>query len=279
MKFTKMHGIGNDYVYVNTMEETVTDPVSLSVAVSDRHKGIGSDGLILIGRDDDGMFTMDIYNADGSRGMMCGNGIRCVAKYLYDNGFVTGSEVSIRTASGVKEISMITEDGRMTKARVDMGAPTFEHGSVPYDPAFVRDGKLEVNGQEVPVVIVGMGNPHCVVFLDGTDVDTLDLAAIGPSFENHPAFPEKVNTEFINLIDRGTIRMRVWERGSGETMACGTGASSAAVASILKGFCDRGCVTVKLRGGDLEIAWDGSGNVFMTGPAETICTGDYLMNI
>ncbi|MBP1588403.1 MAG: diaminopimelate epimerase, partial [Clostridia bacterium] len=149
MKFTKMHGIGNDYVYVNTMEETVTDPVSLSVAVSDRHKGIGSDGLILIGRDDDGMFTMDIYNADGSRGMMCGNGIRCVAKYLYDNGFVTGSEVSIRTASGVKQISMITEDGRMTKARVDMGAPTFEHGSVPYDPAFVRDGKLEVNGQEV----------------------------------------------------------------------------------------------------------------------------------
>ena len=275
MKFTKMHGIGNDYIYVNTMEETVADPVSLAVAVSDRHKGIGSDGLILIGRDEDGLFTMDIYNADGSRGMMCGNGIRCVAKYLYDNHYVTGSEVSVKTASGIKKISMITEEGRMTKARVDMGIPVFEPAKVPYDPAFVKDGKIVADGREIPVVIVGMGNPHCVVFLEDEDVDGLDLAAIGPAFENHPAFPEKVNTEFVNIVGPGAVKMRVWERGSGETMACGTGASAAAVAAVLKGFCEEGETLVKLRGGDLEIFWDGSGSVFMTGPAETVCTGEY----
>lgn len=275
MKFTKMHGIGNDYIYVNTMEETVNDPSSLAVSVSDRRKGIGADGLILIGRDPDGLFTMDIYNADGSRGMMCGNGIRCVAKYLYDNHYVTADEVSIRTASGVKNIRIFADSGKMTKATVDMGPPLFRPGEVPYDTSFVNNGRITVNAAEIPVVIVGMGNPHCVVFLNDSDVDLLDIEAVGPLFEDHPAFPDKVNTEFLNIIDRKTIKMRVWERGSGETMACGTGASAAAVASILKGYCEPGTVTVKLRGGDLEIAWDGSGNVFMTGPAETVFTGEY----
>ena len=188
---------------------------------------------------------------------------------------MTADEVSIRTASGVNNIRIFADSGKMTKATVDMGPPLFGPGEVPYDTSFVKDGRITVNAAAIPVVIVGMGNPHCVVFLNDSDVDLLDIAAVGPLFEDHPAFPDKVNTEFLNIIDRKTIKMRVWERGSGETMACGTGASAAAVASILKGYCEPGTVTVKLRGGDLEIAWDGSGSVFMTGPAETVFTGEY----
>lgn len=280
MRFTKMEGIGNDYVYVCTLDQEVADPPALAVKVSDRHFGIGSDGLILLKPSDKADCMMDMYNADGSRGAMCGNGIRCVAKLAYDSGTVRKDRMTIETLSGIKTLDLTIEDGGVKQARVDMGRAEYEAERP------IRAG--EKNWLYVPV---SMGNPHAVVFLGkaagetgkdagrpfaaGLSLGTLDIETIGPWFERHPVFPDRVNTEFIEVIDERTLRMRVWERGSGETLACGTGACAAAVAGILTGRVKGPNVAVQLLGGDLRIEWDReSGHVFMTGPAETVYTGE-----
>ncbi len=274
MKFTKMHGIGNDYVYVDCLKETVDQPSELAKKVSDRHFGIGSDGLILIKASDAADFKMDMYNADGSRGEMCGNGIRCVAKYVYDKGLTNKTQLSIETAGGIKYLDLTVSDGKALLVKVDMGAPVLTAEKIPVtaDTDEVVGQPLGVGGKEYTVTCVSMGNPHCVVILD-EDVRKLDLEKTGPLFENHERFPNRINTEFINVLDERTIRMRVWERGSGETLACGTGACAAAVAAMLNGTKDE--VTVKLLGGDLQIRWDRAQNtVYMTGAAETVFEGE-----
>lgn len=274
MKFTKMHGIGNDYVYVNCFTETVEDPEKIAKFVSDRHFGIGSDGLILIRPSETADFEMDMYNSDGSRGAMCGNGIRCVAKYVYDYGLTDKTSIRVSTRSGIKQLELTVEDGKVSQVKVDMGAPILEASRIP-----VRSGQervisqpITVQGREFEMTCVSMGNPHCVVPVK--DVDGLDLEKIGPCFEHHTCFPDRVNTEFIRVIDRNTVQMRVWERGAGETWACGTGACAVAVACILNGWTEEE-VLVKLRGGDLKIHWDKKKNtVFMTGPATVVFDGE-----
>ena len=276
MKFTKMHGIGNDYVYVNCFEETVENPSAVARFVSDRHFGIGSDGLILIKPSDIADCEMDMYNLDGSQGAMCGNGIRCVAKYVYDYGVVKKEHLSVATRSGIKYLDLNIQDGKVATVRVNMGSPILTARQIPVVSAKeeVINEPLEVNGETYYITAVSMGNPHAIVYM--TDVANLDIEKIGPSFENHVAFPDRVNTEFVEVIDRHTVRMRVWERGSGETLACGTGACAVAVASILNGHVDgEKPVTVKLLGGDLEIYWDRQENlVYMTGPATTVFDGE-----
>ena len=275
MKFTKMHGIGNDYVYVNCFEETVENPREVAKFVSDRHFGIGSDGLILIKPSKVADCYMDMYNADGSNSAMCGNGIRCVAKYIYDYGITDKTEVDVETAAGIKHIVLTIKDGKVEKARVDMGEPILKPELVPV----VGEGEMLVNepilvdGEEYRMTCVSMGNPHAVVFLD-EDVKTLDIEKIGPKFENHERFPERVNTELMYVVDRNTMNLRVWERGSGETWACGTGTCASVVASVLNGHTERN-VLVHLLGGDLEILWDEKDNhVYMTGPATTVFDGE-----
>jgi len=275
MKFTKMHGIGNDYVYVNCFKETVEQPSKVAEFVSDRHFGIGSDGLILIKPSAVADCTMEMYNLDGSQGAMCGNGIRCVAKYAFDYGIVDKTDISVETKAGIKYLHLTVENGKVSKVRVNMGAPILEAAKIPIVSANeqVLDEVLEVEGNEYRMTGVSMGNPHAVIFMN-EDVKTLDLPKIGPSFENHKRFPDRVNTEFVRVLDRHTVEMRVWERGSGETMACGTGACAVAVASILNGHTEDH-VTVKLLGGDLEIFWDRNENlVYMTGPATTVFDGE-----
>lgn len=276
MKFTKMHGIGNDYVYVNCFKETVKDPAAVARFVSDRHFGIGSDGLILIKPSDVADCEMDMYNLDGSRGAMCGNGIRCVAKYAYDYGIVDKTTIRVATGSGIKTLDLTVENGKVSMVKVNMGAPILDAAQIPViaDAGQVINAPLEAGGLLYHMTAVSMGNPHAVIYLD--EIDNLDLEKIGPSFENHPAFPDRVNTEFVKVLDRHTVQMRVWERGSGETLACGTGACAVAVASILNNHVDGNVpVTVKLLGGDLQIFWDRSSNlVYMTGPAETVFDGE-----
>lgn len=276
MKFTKMHGIGNDYVYVNCFKETVKDPAAVARFVSDRHFGIGSDGLILIKPSDVADCEMDMYNLDGSRGAMCGNGIRCVAKYAYDYGIVDKTTIRVATGSGIKTLDLTVENGKVSMVKVNMGAPILDAAQIPViaDAGQVINAPLEAGGLLYHMTAVSMGNPHAVIYLD--EIDKLDLEKIGPSFENHPAFPDRVNTEFVKVLDRHTVQMRVWERGSGETLACGTGACAVAVASILNNHVDGNVpVTVKLLGGDLQIFWDRSANlVYMTGPAETVFDGE-----
>ena len=297
MKFTKMQGCGNDYVYVNCFEEEVQDPAALAIQVSDRHFGIGSDGLILLKPSDKADCMMDMYNADGSRGAMCGNGIRCVAKLAYDSGVVDRDRITVETLSGIKTLDLTVEDGTVTKVRVDMGAPELQPEKIPVNGKEIQDNTpealLSVNGKSYSFTAVSMGNPHAVLFIGkagktGTAaetadnpaaelaLDTLEIEKIGPLFEHHPAFPDRVNTEFVEVIDEHTLRMRVWERGSGETLACGTGACAVAVAAILTGRVSGREVTVRLRGGDLQIEWDEeTGHVFMTGPAVSVFTGKY----
>lgn len=273
MKFTKMQAIGNDYVYVDCFKETVSDPGKLSQQVSDRHYGIGSDGLILIQPSSIADCKMDIYNADGSRAEMCGNGIRCVGKYLWDNGYVKTPVASVETLCGVKHLALLIEGDRCVGARVDMGEPELAARKIPviWDDDTVIDRELTVGGKLYSVTCVSMGNPHCVVFTENTE--ELNLPALGPLFENHAAFPARVNAEFVTILDRTHLRMRVWERGSTETMACGTGACAAAVAAILNNYCERD-VVITLNGGDLKISWDEATNhVFMEGPARTAFTG------
>ena len=287
MRFTKMHGIGNDYVYVNGFEEKIEDPVSVAKFVSDRHFGIGSDGLIIIQPSDRADCEMEMYNADGSRGKMCGNGIRCVGKYVYDHGIVKKDVITVDTLAGVKTLQLHVKDGLVDTVRVDMGAPVFEPEKIPVDPAAA--GRLEMTtvspyegillNTDIPVsenltmkgTCVSMGNPHCVVPVE--DVKGLDLKTVGPAFEWLDIFPERVNTEFIRVDSRDHVTMRVWERGSGETFACGTGACAAAVACIVNGWTNE-LVTVSLRGGDLPIRWDREQDtVLMEGPAVTVFEG------
>lgn len=276
MKFTKMHGIGNDYVYVNCFEETVENPSAVARYVSDRHFGIGSDGLILIKPSDIADCEMDMYNLDGSQGAMCGNGIRCVAKYVYDYGIVKKENISVSTKSGIKYLDLTVRNGKVALVRVNMGSPVLTASQIPVVSSTEEmiNAPLKVNGETYYITAVSMGNPHAIVYM--TDVDHLDIGEIGPYFENHMAFPDRVNTEFVEVLDDHTLKMRVWERGSGETLACGTGACAVAVASILNGHVDgEKPVTVKLLGGDLEIFWDRQENlVYMTGPAATVFDGE-----
>lgn len=276
MKFSKMHGIGNDYVYVNGFIEDVPDPEKVSVFVSDRRCGIGSDGLILILPSEVADCRMRMFNADGSEGMMCGNGIRCVGKFAYDNGIVNSPELSVETKSGIKYITLQIEDGKAVGATVDMGQAILNPRDIPVDADgqdFVRR-TITAAGREYTATCVSMGNPHCIIFMED-DPMTLDLPKIGPDFEHHALFPERINTEFVRVIDDHTLFMRVWERGSGETFACGTGACAVAVAAVLNGLCRRGEeITVKLRGGDLHIVWKPDGTVMMTGTATHVFDGE-----
>lgn len=276
MKFTKMHGLGNDYVYVNCFEEKIDNPSEVAKIVSDRHTGIGSDGLIMIQPSKVADFEMEMYNADGSRGEMCGNGIRCVGKYVYDYGLTDKTSVSVETLGGIKYLDLTVENGKVALVRVDMGKPILKPELIPIvmedeRAETVIDSPIIVDGNEYHMTGVSMGNPHDVVFWDG--IDTMDIETIGPKFENHERFPKRINTEFVEVIDRHTAKMRVWERGSGETQACGTGACAVAVACILNGLTEDK-VTVKLLGGDLQIEWDKEEDkVYMTGPATTVFDG------
>lgn len=283
MKFTKMHGCGNDYVYVDCTKEVIPNISETAIRVSDRHFGIGSDGLILIKASDVADFEMDMYNADGSRGKMCGNGIRCVAKYVYDHGLTDKTTITVNTLSGIKTLQLTIEDGKVSKVRVDMGEPELIPAQVPVKASVLglADDRreaivaepLEIKGRSYDITCVSMGNPHCITFIE-EDVRDFPLEAVGPVFEKHELFPERVNTEFINVIDKDHLRMRVWERGSGETLACGTGACAVAVASYLNGFTGRS-VDIELLGGHLEVVYDEKTNhVFMTGPATEVFSGE-----
>ena len=276
MKFTKMQGIGNDYVYVNCLQETIENPSELAKKISDRHYGVGSDGLIMINPSDKADFEMEMYNADGSRGEMCGNGIRCVAKYVYDYGLTDKTSISVETLAGIKYLDLTVEDGKVVLVKVDMGKPMLRPEEVPVvsEKEEVIDEPITVDGQEYRMTCVSMGNPHAVVFID-QDVKEFPLETVGVKFENHERFPKRVNTEFVNVLDRHTAQMRVWERGSGETLACGTGACAVAVACALNGLTEDE-VTVKLLGGDLQIKWDREKKtVYMTGPAEVVFDGEW----
>ena len=276
MKFTKMQGIGNDYVYVNCLQETIENPSELAKKISDRHYGVGSDRLIMINPSDKADFEMEMYNADGSRGEMCGNGIRCVAKYVYDYGLTDKTSISVETLAGIKYLDLTVEDGKVVLVKVDMGKPMLRPEEVPVvsEKEEVIDEPITVDGQEYRMTCVSMGNPHAVVFID-QDVKEFPLETVGVKFENHERFPKRVNTEFVNVLDRHTAQMRVWERGSGETLACGTGACAVAVACALNGLTEDE-VTVKLLGGDLQIKWDREKNtVYMTGPAEVVFDGEW----
>ena len=275
MKFTKMHGCGNDYVYVNCFSEVVEQPEEVAKFVSDRHFGIGSDGLILIKPSEVADFEMAMYNADGSRGEMCGNGIRCVGKYVYDYGLTDKTSITVETLAGIKYLDLTVEHGRVSLVRVNMGAPILAAGEIPADfsvsPVIAQP--MTVAGNTYQVTCVSMGNPHCVTFMD-EDVRTLDLEKIGPDFEKHPCFPKRVNTEFVNVIDDTHLRMRVWERGSGETLACGTGTCATVVAAVLNGL-TKNEATVELLGGTLFIEWDrDTDQVYMTGPATVVYDGE-----
>ncbi|GAB6104265.1 diaminopimelate epimerase [Blautia glucerasea] len=276
MKFTKMQGIGNDYVYVDCFQETVNNPSAVAKFVSDRHFGIGSDGLILVKPSDVADCEMDMYNLDGSQGAMCGNGIRCVAKFAYDRGIVHQKNISVATKSGIKYLELTVKNNQVSSVKVNMGSPILNAKTIPVvsEKEQVINEPLIVNGKTYHITAVSMGNPHAIVYMD--DVENLDIAEIGPAFENHINFPDRINTEFVKVIDRHTLQMRVWERGSGETLACGTGACAVAVASTLNGLVDEDVpVTVKLLGGDLEILWNRQENlVYMTGPATTVFEGE-----
>lgn len=298
MKFTKMHGAGNDYVYVDCTKNDLNNPSEIAIKVSDRHFGIGSDGLILIKPSDKADFFMDMYNADGSRGKMCGNGIRCVGKFVYDNKLTDKTTVTIDTLSGIKTLKLnIGKDGKVESARVNMGAPVLQPSQVPVDITGLESYKnmskeqmqkekenvtepvvsehIKVNDNEYEVTCVSMGNPHAIVYLDNDiDIKKFEIEKIGSAFENHKAFPDRINTEFIQVLDKDNLNMRVWERGSGETLACGTGACASLVATVLNGKCND-TATLHLLGGDLKITWDKKDNtVYLEGPAKTVFTGE-----
>lgn len=274
MKFTKMHGCGNDYVYINGFEEKVENKSEVAVKVSDRHFGIGGDGAIFINPSTIADFEMEMYNADGSRSEMCGNGIRCVAKYVYDKGLTDKTSLCIESYGKVKYIDLMIEDGKVSMVKVNMGSPELKAELVPVlsDKDEVIQEEIEVNGTIYHMTAVSMGNPHAVMFVE--DVANFDLKNIGPLFEHHPRFPKRVNAEFVKIIDRNNVEMRVWERGTGETLACGTGCCATAVACVLNGLTEEQ-VTVKLLGGSLTIQWDREQNlVYMTGPATTVFEGE-----
>lgn len=275
--FTKMHGTGNDYVYIDTFREEIDDPAQMAVRVSDRHFGIGSDGLILVAPSDKADCRMIMYNADGSEGAMCGNGIRCVAKYAYEHGIVDTAHITVETKSGVKALDLTVEDGIVTYVQVNMGRAILRPSEIPLraeGDTFVAQ-PLIVEGKEYKATCVSMGNPHCVIFTEG--IDTLDLTKTGPLFENHELFPDRINTEFVEVVDGHTIRMRVWERGSGETISCGTGTCAATVAAVLNGYCRQGEeIEVQIRGGKLYDTYMENGEVMMKGPAVTVFEGELI---
>lgn len=272
MKFTKMHGCGNDYIYVDCTKEMIPDPNGTALKLSDRHFGIGSDGLILVCPSEAADFRMAMYNSDGSEGAMCGNGIRCVAKFCYDKGLTDKEEIAIETRAGIKYIQLTIENGKAVKARVDMGAPMTKAEQIPVVGLGeeVIGKSVNVDGRDWVMTCVSMGNPHAIVWCD--DVTNLDIEKVGPGFHDHPMFPDRVNTEFAKVLDRNHVQMRVWERGAGETWACGTGACATAVACYLNGLTDRN-VTIHLLGGDLEIEV-AEDTVYMTGPATTVFEGE-----
>ena len=277
MKFTKMHGCGNDYVYVDGARETIPAERKSEVVkfLSDRHFGIGGDGVIFINPSDVADFEMEMYNMDGSRSEMCGNGIRCVGKYVYDHGLTQKTSLTIVSCGKIKYLDLTVEDGKVTKVRVNMGSPILEAAEIPVvaEQSPVVDAPITVDGKEYRMTCVSMGNPHAVVYVDEM-IDDETMAKTGPLFEHHERFPRRVNTEFVKVLGRERVQMRVWERGTGETLACGTGACAVTVASILNGLTeDR--ITVELLGGNLEIFWDRKENVvYMTGPATTVFEGE-----
>lgn len=278
MKFTKMHGCGNDYIYIDGASEKISQEEKPDFVrrVSDRHFGVGGDGVIFINPSDEADFEMEMYNADGSRAEMCGNGIRCVAKFVYDKGLTNKTDISVISCGKIKYLQLFLKEGKVDTVRVNMGAPELNPAQI---PVIVQDGKekvidepIIVQGKEYKMTCVSMGNPHAVVFID--DVTNLEIEKIGPFFENHERFPKRTNTEFVKVLDRKTVQMRVWERGTGETLACGTGCCATVVSCILNGLTDD-TVTVKLLGGELEITWDRKANlVYMTGPATTVFDGE-----
>lgn len=276
LKFTKMHGCGNDYIYFNCFETPVEHPEALAVRISDRHFGVGGDGIVLICPSDKADAKMRMFNIDGSEGKMCGNAIRCVGKYLYDNGIKRRNPLTIDTLSGIKTLRLNSgADGKVDSVQVDMGKAILKPEEIPVklDGETIASRPVKIDGKDYQITCVSMGNPHCVVFTD-TDVAELPLEKIGPKFEFDPLFPERVNTEFINVIDKNTLKMRVWERGSGETLACGTGACASVVAACLNGFCEKNTdVTVRLVGGELVIRYTDEA-VTMTGPATVAFTGE-----
>ncbi len=272
MKFTKMHGAGNDYIYINCFTQQIDDPQALAAKLSDRHFGVGGDGVILVCPSRVADARMAMYNADGSEGRMCGNGIRCVAKFVYEYGIAPKEVMTIETLSGIKTLWLSVENGKVSRVTVDMGEPELTPQKIPMAVSgdrFVRQD-YEAAGMRCKATAVSMGNPHCVIFTQ--DIDALDLERIGPAFENHPLFPQKVNTEFVEVVPEG-LKMRVWERGSGETLACGTGACAVLVAAHLNGLCGKKS-KIFLRGGVLEIEWREDGHIYMTGPAETVFEGE-----
>lgn len=274
-RFTKMHGAGNDYIYVDCTEKMLTNINETARKVSDRHFGIGSDGLVLICKSDKADFRMDMYNSDGSQAEMCGNATRCVGKYVHDKGLTDKTTITLETLAGIKILELnLGDDGTVKTVRVNMGAPELVPKNIPIDSEkdrFIME-PVEVCGKEYKVTGVSMGNPHAVTYID--DTDSLEIEKIGPEFETHKLFPKKINTEFAQIVDRNTIKMRVWERGAGETLACGTGACATLVASTLNGFVD-GEADLVLLGGTLHIKWDkDDNNVYMTGPAEFVFDGE-----
>lgn len=311
MKFTKMHGCGNDYIYINGFTEKIGQEKKPELVrqISDRHFGIGGDGAIFINPSEEADFEMEMYNADGSRAEMCGNGIRCVAKYVYDKGLTDKTDISVISCGQIKYLQLFVKEGKVESIRVNMGAPQLRPELIPVlveggktkekdsaggedlvsgpaaDEAFdnenavmqdqesIIDEPVMVQGKEYKMTCVSMGNPHAVIFMD--DVTHLDLEKIGPHFENHERFPKRINTEFVKVLDRQTVQMRVWERGTGETLACGTGCCATVVACILNGLTDN-TVTVKLLGGEIEITWDREADlVYMTGPAAAVFEGEW----
>lgn len=274
LKFTKMEGLGNDYVYVNGFTEHVENKPEVVRKLSDRHFGIGGDGVIFINPCENADFEMEMWNADGTRSEMCGNGIRCVAKYVYDHGMTDKTSITIESAGKLKYLDLTVEQGKVSMVRVNMGTPELTAANVPVvsENEQVIDEPITVCGKEYRMTCVSMGNPHAIVYMD--NVADLEIEKIGPFFENHERFPKRVNTEFVRIIDRNTVEMRVWERGTGETLACGTGSTATAVACVLNGLTDEK-VTVKLLGGDLFIEWDREKNLaYMTGPATTVFEGE-----
>ena len=301
MKFTKMHGCGNDYIYINGFTEKITqeEKPELVRHLSDRHFGIGGDGVIFINPSAEADFEMEMYNADGSRAEMCGNGIRCVAKYVYDKGMTDKTDISVISCGKIKYLQLFIKEGKVDSVRVNMGTPILQPEQI---PVIMSDGKdytcachgvreketnadkvieenvidepITVQGKEYKMTCVSMGNPHAVIFMD--DVAGLEIEKIGPYFENHERFPNRINTEFVKVLDRKTVQMRVWERGTGETLACGTGCCATVAACVLNGLTDN-TVTVKLLGGEIEITWDREADlIYMTGPAETVFEGEIL---
>ncbi len=273
--FTKMHGAGNDYIYFNCFEQEIENPTELSIKLSDRNFSIGGDGIILVCPSDIADAKMRMFNLDGSEGKMCGNGIRCVGKFLYDYNLVDTSkeEVTIETLSGVKTLKVFKENGIVKTLRVDMGKAELNPINIPVDikKDKIINEEIEIDNEKYKMTCVSMGNPHAVVFMK--DIDNIVIEKIGPKFENNKLFPERINTEFVEILDEKTIKMRVWERGSGETLACGTGACAVAVAAVENGIAKRNeDITIKLKGGDLVIRYTDE-TVFMTGPADNVFEG------